>query len=443
MNPLYNLGIHTMSGACRLAGLRSPKIADMLVGQRQTFDKLRQSKPGYDLWVHAASLGEFEQARPVIEAFKAARPDARVLVSFFSPSGYKVRCNYPLADCVVYLPFDTPRKVRRFLDLARPEVAVFVKYEFWGNYLTQLERRGIPSYLISSIFRPSQAFFKPWGMTFRRMLRCYSHIFVQDDPSAKLLASIGIDNVTVAGDTRFDRVADIVKAAKRVPALEKWLAASDGPDASDASESSESSESSEGSNHTNSSDDNFTLVVGSSWQQDEALYIPWLNAHPDVRAIIAPHEFDSARIDALRHAFNAKVTLWSETDNGSKDIPADTKILIIDCIGMLSRLYRYGDAALIGGGLGAGIHNINEAAAYSIPVAFGPNHRKFKEALDLIGMSGAPAQSYSDAATLCTILDGWLADAEARRRAGKVAGAYISAHTGATERIMPKVLNSL
>lgn len=431
MNPLYNLGIHTMSGACRLAGLRSPKIADMLTGQRQTFDKLRQSAPGYDLWVHAASLGEFEQARPVIEAFKAARPDARVLVSFFSPSGYKVRCNYPLADCVVYLPFDTPRKVRRFLDLARPKAAVFVKYEFWGNYLTQLERRGIPTYLISSIFRPTQAFFKSWGPTFRRMLRCYSHIFVQDDSSSKLLASIGIDNVTVAGDTRFDRVADIVKAAKRVPALEKWLA---GSGASDASESSD------GSNANNGS---FTLVVGSSWQQDEALYIPWLNAHPDVRAIIAPHEFDSARIDSLRHAFNATVTLWSETDNGSKDIPADTKILIIDCIGMLSRLYRYGDAALIGGGLGAGIHNINEAAAYSIPVAFGPNHRKFKEALDLIAMSGAPAQSYSDAATLCAILDGWLADAEARRRAGKVAGAYISAHTGATERILPTVLNSL
>lgn len=429
MNPLYNLGIHTMAGACRLARLRSGKISDMLAGQKQTLQKLANAGPGFDLWVHAASLGEFEQARPVIEAYKAVRPDSRVLVSFFSPSGYKVRHNYPLADCVVYLPFDTPRRVSAFLDMARPSAAMFVKYEFWGNYLTELKRRNIPVYLISSIFRPGQIFFRPWGSMFRRILQCYRHIFVQDEASQNLLAGIGLSNVTVAGDTRFDRVSQIVSSAGPVPAITNWLSADNSV-----------------------ADGRFTLVVGSSWPQDEALYIPWLNSHPDVSAIIAPHEFDRARISALADSFDGNVVCWSDLDNGVKPVPAGTQVLIIDCIGLLSRLYRYGDAAIVGGGLGAGIHNINEAAAYGIPVAFGPNHTKFKEAFDLLGtvvsdpsaagghIVCAAAQCYHNSASAHAILNGWLDNPAGRRAAGVAAGKYIADHVGATARIVPYLL---
>lgn len=412
-----------MSAGARLASARSGKLRLMTEGQAGTFDRLRQARAtvapdGFDLWVHAASLGEFEQARPVIEEYRKARPGAKVLLSFFSPSGYTVRHNYNGADCVVYLPFDTPSNVRKFLDLTQPKCVIFVKYEFWSNYLHEIAKRHIPLYLISAIFRPGQRFFKPWGAFSRDVLRTYTHIFVQDRASLDLLASVGITNVTVAGDTRFDRVVQVAEDSRPIPEIEQWLHR-DGGDGQPV----------------------FTLVVGSSWPQDEACYIPWLNEQPEVKAIVAPHEFDEKRLKTLLESFQGKPVLWSEVagkEGAAQAISQDAQVLIIDCFGLLSRLYRYGDAAIIGGGLGAGIHNINEAAVYGIPVAFGPNNSKFREAADLIAADAA--FQYKDRAECSAFLTRWLADPAARRRQGASAASYIRTNRGATPLIMQTLL---
>ena len=376
MTPLYNAGIHLYRAAARIAAMRSRKVATMIGGQRETLERLRAERKriapeGYDLWVHAASLGEFEQGRPLMERFRREHPEARILLSFFSPSGYEVRKNYPVADTIVYLPFDTPSAARAFIEAAAPKCAVFVKYEFWGNYITRLRKLGIPVYIISAIFRPGQIFFRPWGGDFRRILRSYDRLFVQDDNSGRLLHGIGIDNVTVAGDTRFDRVTDIMAARKELPEVEAFC---------------------EGSP--------FTLVIGSSWQPDEDVYIDWLHAHPEVKTI---------------------------------SDPAPVRYLIVDSFGLLSSLYRFADVAIIGGGFGAGIHNLNEAAVYGIPVLFGPRHGKFKEASDLIAKGGG--FEMADAPSGRAILDSLLADKEMRSRAGQAAGDYIRASIGATDKI--------
>lgn len=407
MNPLYNAGIHLYSAAARLAAMRSPKISEMLRGQRHTLASLeaerrRVAPEGYDVWIHAASLGEFEQARPLIERLRAERPELKILLTFFSPSGYTVRSRYDRVDTVAYLPFDTPARVRRFLDAARPHMAVFVKYEFWGNYLTELRRRGVPTYIISAIFRPGQMFFRAYGGAFRRMLRQFDRLYVQDERSRTLLAGIGVDNVTVAGDTRFDRVTDILRQAHAIPVAERFV---------------------EGSP--------FTLVAGSSWQPDEDLYIPWLIGHPEVRAIIAPHEFDRARIDDLCRRLPGAVRL-SEIENPDQ-LDGSERALIVDCFGLLSSLYRYGSAAWVGGGFGVSIHNINEAAVYGIPVAFGPKHEKFKEAADLLECGGAFC--VTDRASATAALDRLVGDAAGRARAGKAAAAYIERSVGATDII--------
>jgi 3-deoxy-D-manno-octulosonic-acid transferase len=409
MNLLYNLAISAYSGGARIAAIRSHKIKTMLNGQKMSFEhvalcRAQKAPSGFDLWFHAASLGEFEQARPLIERYRAEQPQKTILLTFFSPSGYEVRKNYKNVDCVAYLPFDKPALVSRFLDAAAPKLAIFVKYEFWGNYLQQLRARNIPTYIISSIFRENQIFFKSWGGMFRNMLRCYDHLFVQDEHSKQLLASININNVTVAGDTRFDRVTDIMSNTFEIPAIEKWTANSP-----------------------------FTLVVGSSWQPDELRYSPWLNSHPEVKAIIAPHEFDAQRLQALQQTLTGKSVLWSQVKD-SNSIPTDTQILIIDCFGLLSSLYRYGDAAIIGGGFGAGIHNINEAAVYGIPVIFGPKHQKFKEAADLIACKGGFCYHADD--DLARILNNWLTNRDGDlKKSGTAAAKYIKDNLGATQTI--------
>ena len=408
MTPLYNAGIQLYRAAAHIAATRSRKVATMIGGQRATLKSLRAERmrvapEGYDLWLHAASLGEFEQGRPLMERFRREHPEARILLSFFSPSGYEIRKNYSVADTVVYLPFDTPAAAHAFIDAAAPKCAVFVKYEFWGNYITRLRKLGIPVYLISAIFRPGQIFFRPWGSDFRRILHSYSHLFVQDSESAILLDGIGVRNVTVAGDTRFDRVTDIMAARKELPEVESFC-----------------------------SDATFTLVIGSSWQPDEDVYIDWLHAHPEVKAICAPHEFDSARLDTLIHRFGPGAMLYSRFMAERPD-PASVRYLIVDCFGLLSSIYRFADAAVIGGGFGAGIHNLNEAAVYGIPVLFGPRHGKFKEATDLIAKGGG--FEMTDTAFGRAILDRLLADKDARRRAGKAAADYIHASIGATDKI--------
>lgn len=423
-NPLYHTAIAAYSGAVHLAALCSRKPRLMVEGQKQTFDRLRHFRDtlapdGFDVWFHAASLGEFEQARPLIEALLEKSPETKILVSFFSPSGYTVRENYDPRVAVVYLPFDSRKNVIRFLDLAKPATAVFIKYEFWGNFLSELNRRGIETYIISSIFRPDQIFFRPYGGMFRRMLRQFRHIFVQDNRSRDLLASIGLTNVTVAGDTRLDRVAAIRDKARDIPQIDTFKAAA--PDA-------------------------FTLVVGSSWGKDEDVYFPWLRRHPEVRAIIAPHEFDSARLARMQQALGNDCMLYSEFErlyDSSPESAAETslrlKYLIIDCYGLLSSLYRYADAAYVGGGFGVGIHNINEAAVYGIPVVFGPNHGKFKEASDLIAAGGAFCVKNAEEAD--AVLGKLLADDAWRQRCGEAAGKYISSGLGATRRIMKDIFN--
>lgn len=417
MNPLYNIGIHAFAAGARIAALRSPKIKKMIVGQRQTLADLKNRRlqiapDGFDVWFHAASLGEFEQARPIIERLRREDPEKTILLTFFSPSGYEIRANYDKVDCVAYLPFDTPALVSRFLEAAKPHMAVFAKYEFWGNYLVHLRRAGIPTYIISSIFRPGQRFFRPWGSMFRRMLGCYNHLYVQDEASRQLLASIGVDNVTVAGDTRFDRVTDIMAAACDIPQVEEFVRNSP-----------------------------FTLIAGSSWQPDEDIYIPWLKSHPEVKAIIAPHEFDAERIQDLRHRLGDDVTVLFSEINDKKIINLDSaRYLIIDCFGLLSSIYRYADAAVIGGGFGAGIHNLNEAAVYAIPVLFGPNHHKFKEATELIRRGAG--FSFSDADEFNSIIGRLTSDPDVLRSAGEAAGRYIKESIGASDIIYSDLFGS-
>lgn len=409
MKGLYDIGIRLYGVAARIAGLRNSKARQFAQGRAGAIDELERltalrAPEGYDYWFHAASLGEFEQARPVIEAIRKVRPQATILLSFFSPSGYNVRKDWAPATAVVYLPADTAANARRFLEIARPRCAVFVKYEFWLNFLDALRTFAVPTYLISAIFRPGQIFFRPWGGTFRRRLQTYSTIYVQDEASRRLLGSIGIDRVKVTGDTRFDRVRDIMEAGTTFSAIEGWK-----PDA-------------------------FTLVVGSSWPKDEDRYLDWVNSHPEVRVIIAPHEFDEARISRLRERLKAPSVRWTEIDpDNPGTIPPQTQTLIVDTFGKLSSIYRYADAVIVGGGFGAGIHNINEAAVYGVPVIFGPNNRKFREAADMKRLGGG--FEYTTADEAARLLDRFLTDADARRRAAKAAGAYMSDNLGATATI--------
>jgi len=415
VNVLYNTGIRLYALAAQAVSLRSPKVRKMLRGQHRTNDILRRRlglKPGC-VWFHASSLGEFEQGRPMIERLRREHPEKPILLSFFSPSGFEVRKNYPYVDAVVYLPFDTPHRVRHFLDLARPSMAIFIKYEFWGNYLGELRRRGIPTYIISAIFRPGQRFFRSVGGMFRKMLRDFNHLYVQDERSRRLLKVIGIENVTVAGDTRFDRVTDVMKSTVEIAGFPGF-----------------------------GSDRRLRFIAGSSWGADEDVYVPWLNAHSDVAFIIAPHEFNETRLEALRNRFPAgSVILLSEwlrlhkahPDGDFPPYVRNIRGIIVDSFGKLSTLYRFADIAYIGGGFGAGIHNLNEAAVYDMPVIFGPEHSKFKEASDLIARGGG--FSISNASDFNNTMDALTTNPLTLRQAGEAAGKYIKENIGATERI--------
>lgn len=413
MNLIYNTAIAAYSGAVRLAALSGGKAARMVEGHRQTLRRITDGldgSRGYDLWVHVASLGEFEQARPLLERFLQAEPDARVLLSFFSPSGYTVRSNFHPRVTSVYLPMDTPGNARAFISAANPRMAVFVKYEFWGNYLNELHRRGVPTYLISAVFRPGQIFFRPWGGMFRRMLKCFTHLFVQDEASAELLRGIGIEDVTVAGDTRFDRVASVSSVIPSVPALDTLRSRAP-----------------------------FMLVAGSSWPKDEEVYFPWLEAHPEVCAIIAPHEFDKDRLDRMVERLGADKTVLLSACKDNNELPAQVRYVIVDCFGLLSKLYHYADAAYIGGGFGVGIHNINEAAAWAVPVIFGPNCSKFLEAKGLEQCGGG--FRITGKADFDRVMNLLLTDKAARKDAAEAAGAFIARNIGATQTIINNIFS--
>jgi len=357
MELLYNLGINIFGMAIKIAAPFNIKASQLSKGRRETRKKLATFSSNNDVvWVHCASLGEFEQGRPLIEAIRQDKPETKIVLTFFSPSGYEVRKNYNMADVVVYLPADTAANARWFVKVINPTMAIFIKYEFWFHYLMTLKKASIPTYSVSSIFRANQVFFKWYGGWFRSMLKAVTRFYVQDKKSGELLESVGIKNFVVAGDTRFDRVASIAKTAADVPIAREF--ASQGK----------------------------VIVAGSSWPADEAILADYINnSRNDVKLIIAPHEVHESHVAQLIQRFKVPVMRYSETNSQSIE---SCRVLIIDTIGLLSAIYRYGSIAYIGGGFGKGIHNTLEAATYGMPVIFGPNHKRFKEAVDLIEVGG-------------------------------------------------------
>ena len=384
----------------------------MRAGQAQTTAILREKmdrKAKY-IWFHASSLGEFEQGRPMIEQIRKVHPEYKILLTFFSPSGYEVRKNYAGADVVCYLPFDTPGRVEQFLDLANPAMAIFIKYEFWGNYLHTLQQRGIPVYIISAIFRREQLFFQWFGKPYRKMLDCFNHLFVQDERSKALLEEYGIRNVTVAGDTRFDRVIDVYHQAKQIPLVERFIKGTDGLQPP------------------------LVFVAGSSWPEDEAIFIPYFERHPEMKLIIAPHEIHEGHLKSIEARLHRPTIRLSQA---TEQNVADQDCLIVDSFGLLSSLYRYGQIAYIGGGFGAGIHNTLEAAVYGMPVLFGPRFQKFKEAKDLIAVGGA--FTFDNAPAFTSRMDTLLSTPEALQQSSQAAGHFVQSHGGATTTILQEI----
>lgn len=403
---MYSLGIYLMALGVRVAALFKEKLRKMVQGHRATWQMLRalSGKDTY-VWFHAASLGEFEQGRPLMERLRREHPEKKILLTFFSPSGYEVRKNYDGADLVCYLPFDTPLNARRFVKLARPEAAFFIKYEFWRNYIEVLYKRGIPCYSVSSIFRENQIFFRPYGRGYARCLSRMTHLFVQNETSRRLLQGIGVTNVDVVGDTRFDRVLDIRNAAKPLPLAERFAGCWK------------------------------VLVAGSSWPQDEEIIIPYFNKHPNLKLVLAPHVVSEEHLQAIERQLARPALRYSKA---TPKAVAEADCLIIDCYGLLSSIYRYASMAYVGGGFGVGIHNVPEAAVYGIPVIIGPNNKKFREAQALLRCGGC--KEIAGTADFEQIMDAWLSDKEALATAGKAAGSYIADNAGAADRIFSKTL---
>lgn len=406
MKILYNFGIYIFTAFTYLLSPFNSKALLMVKGRRGWVKKIADDIKAEDkvIWVHCASLGEFEQGRPVIEAIKKKMPDFKIVLTFFSPSGYEIRKNYAHADSIIYLPPDTPGTAAKFIGLIKPKLAVFVKYEFWNNYISVLYNNNIPIYLISSIFRPEQHFFSWYGAFFRSMLYKFSKIFVQDERSYSLLGGIGLKNVILAGDTRFDRVVQISGTARDIPQLEQFRG------------------------------DDKLFLAGSSWKQDEEIIAEYINNYPGkMKWVFAPHEIDIPNIERLERLFKVRTVRFSELS----DITPDARVLIIDNIGMLSSAYKYAYISAIGGGFGKGIHNVLEPACWGIPVMFGPEHKKFREAVDLINENGAMTfNSYSE---FSHILNKWLTDEPFYLKSAKTAGEYIKKNTGATDKIMQEI----
>ena len=408
---MYSLIIHLYAFFIELISPFHKKARLMRLGQWKTNGILREKidQNAKYIWFHASSLGEFEQGRPLIEKIKAEHPEYKILLTFFSPSGYEVRKNYGGADVVCYLPFDTPYRVKKFLDLSKPVMAIFIKYEFWDNYLSELKRRNIPVYIVSAIFRKEQLFFKWYGGMYRKVLSYFTHIFVQDDASRELLSKYGVMNVSVFGDTRFDRVQDVYKNTKQVPMVDLFV-------------------------NNNRSDNQLTMVAGSSWQQDEEVYLNYFNEHPELKLIIAPHEIHKDHLMHIESMLKRPSIRLSEATE--KDIKGKS-CLIVDSFGLLSSIYRYGDLAYIGGGFGAGIHNVLEAAVYGIPVIFGPKYQKFKEARDLLQVGGA--FSITDEKTFESKMEELSTYRDLLEAAGAAAGDFVKSNIGATNRIIASI----
>lgn len=408
MRLLYTIGIWFYTLGIRLAALGGHSKARLMVHGWDATNGKQRTESGEWVWFHAASLGEFEQARPVLESYRKRHPDHHVAVTFFSPSGYEVRKHYPQADAILYLPPDLPCAVRRFLDTWRPSAAFFVKYEFWYNYMGELRRRNTPTYLFSSIFRPEQYFFKPWGQWFVRQLReCYTHIFVQNDESLRLLKSHGIDHCSLAGDTRFDRVHQIALDTEGDAVVERFLQGHDGP----------------------------VLIAGSTWPPDEELIAGCNAGSASWKVILAPHVISEEHLKQIEQLFPDSIRYSVLNRQSTPNAPTST--LIIDNIGLLSKLYRYATVAYIGGGFGVGIHNILEAVTYGKPVLFGPNYHKFQEAHDIIARGGG--FSHHDASSLQHNLALLLDQPDTYRKASQACLDYMEANLGSTDIILDTI----
>lgn len=417
---IYNVVIYFVLWGIAIASLFNEKVRKMWHGEREAFKILKQKvDPNAKyIWFHAASLGEFEQGRPLMERIRKDYPQYKILLTFYSPSGYEVRKNYEGADIICYMPVDTRLNAIRFLRLVRPVMAFFIKYEFWSNFLHILKHRNIPTYSVSSIFREDQVFFKWYGRNYAGVLKCFTRFFVQNEESKRLLEGIGITAVDVVGDTRFDRVLQIKEAAKHLPICEAFRTGV------------ASSQSADVPHH-----DFKVFVAGSSWPPDENIFIPFFNEHKDWRLLIAPHVIAEEHLKLILSLIkDKKVVRYTQT---TPEEAAETDVLIIDCFGLLSSMYNYGDVAYIGGGFGVGIHNTLEAAVWNMPVIFGPNNKKFQEAQGLLKSGGGfEINTYEDFSGLMSSL---MNDETFLKQAGDKAGAFVAHLAGATDKVLASV----
>ena len=417
---IYNIVIYFVLCGIAIASLFNEKVRKMWRGEREAFKILKQKvDPNAKyIWFHAASLGEFEQGRPLMERIRKDYPQYKILLTFYSPSGYEVRKNYEGADIICYMPVDTRLNAIRFLRLVRPVMAFFIKYEFWSNFLHILKHRNIPTYSVSSIFREDQVFFKWYGRNYAGVLKCFTRFFVQNEESKRLLEGIGITAVDVVGDTRFDRVLQIKEAAKQLPICEAFRTGV------------ASSQSADVPHH-----DFKVFVAGSSWPPDENIFIPFFNEHKDWRLLIAPHVIAEEHLKLILSLIkDKKVVRYTQT---TPEEAAEADVLIIDCFGLLSSMYNYGDVAYIGGGFGVGIHNTLEAAVWNMPVIFGPNNKKFQEAQGLLKSGGGfEINTYEDFSGLMSSL---MNDETFLKQAGDKAGAFVAHLAGATDKVLASV----
>jgi 3-deoxy-D-manno-octulosonic-acid transferase len=410
MTLLYNIGIFLYSLSIRIVSLFNQKAKFFIQGRKNWKETLqnKMEKDARYIWFHCASLGEFEQGRPVIEEIKKQFPEFKIVLTFFSPSGYEIRKNYAGADVVSYLPIDTKANAKAFLSIVKPEKAFFIKYEFWYFFITELKKQNIPLYLFSAIFRENQLFFKntPLGNWYKKSLFQFEHFFVQNKLSAQLLKNIGLTNITVSGDTRFDRVAAIAKGAKEIPVVEKFKGNS------------------------------LLIIAGSTWKPDEELLIEFINKNKDVKLIIAPHEVSDANVNRIHELLINPAISFSKINENEMD---GYQVLIIDSIGLLSSLYQYGSIAYIGGGFGVGIHNILEAATFGMPIVFGPNYKRFKEAVDLTSIGGAI--SITNLTELKHTFNRLISDKRVLNKAAQKSEHYVEENVGSTKLIIKKVFN--
>lgn len=440
---MYNIAIYIYLIGVAIGSLFNKKIKKMWRGEREAVDLLKEKvdPTAKYVWFHAASLGEFEQGRPLIEQLRATHPEYKILLTFFSPSGYEVRKNYEGADIVCYLPLDTIRNARRFLRAVHPVMAFFIKYEFWYNYLHILKHRGVPVYSVSSIFRPGQVFFKWYGRNYAKVLHCITHFFVQNEVSLQLLKGIGIDEATVVGDTRFDRVLQIKEQAKELPIVEAFKGingkgeACKGALAEDACKEDLSEDACKGDLSENGCKGCKVFVAGSSWQPDEDIFIRFFNDHPDWKLIIAPHVIGEDHLAYILDKLQMKAVRYTQATEQSA---AEARCLIIDCFGLLSTIYRYGEIAYVGGGFGVGIHNVPEAAVWGVPVLFGPNNKRFQEAQDLLACKGS--FEVTDYDSFNTIILRLISDDKFRHQCGEASANYVKSRSGATDIIMKSVV---